>query len=162
MRRLSCRLEPQRLWDVTTGGAPSTSGERGRCEWREGSAREGGPWRAGSNLAQTQRKSQRPASFGVGRIKKNIVRPQVTTWRRILLAFLLSEKRASKPTHAYIVTILTVVLLVQRLQPLLGRNARGFRRDALGEYTLQHRRKLSCARVTCGTRALRSNVAIWR
>ena len=29
------------------------------------------------------------------------------------------------------------MLLVQRLHPLLGRNARGFRRDALGEYTLR-------------------------
>ena len=37
------------------------------------------------------------------------------------LHFCSLKKRASKPTHAYIVTILTVVLLVQRLQPLLGR-----------------------------------------
>ena len=38
-------------------------------------------------------------------------------------------------------------VLVQRLQPLLGRNnARGFRRDALGEYTLPRCRKLSLLR----------------
>ena len=59
--------------------------------------------------------------------------------------------------HSY-----TVVKLAHRLQPLLGRNARGLRRDALGEHTLLLCRTLSCARVTCGTRALRSNVAIWR
>ncbi len=75
----------------------------------------------------------------------------------LVILHFCSRLREQASTHRF-----TVVFLSHRLQPLLGRNARGFRRDALGEYTLQHRRKLSCARVTCGTRALRSSVAIWR
>ena len=47
-----------------------------------------------------------------------------------------SRNKYTRAGHIFLVTILTLVLLVQRLQPLLGRNARGFRRDALGEYTL--------------------------
>ena len=58
-----------------------------------------------------------------------------------------SKQAHSTPsTHRF-----TKVFFPHRLQPLLGRNARGFRRDALGEHTLLLCRTLSCARVTCGT-----------
>ena len=87
-----------------------------------------------------------------------------TQTANVVPGFYHPRQLADLPERLHFVTMVAKrqLLAICLLQPLLGRNARGFRRDALGEYTLRVCRKLSCARVTCGTRALRSNVVIWQ